>query len=142
MRVRTLPPLLTLLVFALAGTYALATTNSIEADIPFQFLIGDKVFPPADYFVDVSSDGGPSVLTIRTRTTGESALFDTNQLPEKEDPKAVELVFDTVGDKTYLTEVWGVENSGRRVKHIVDGKPVERAPEASRKHVTAIRIVR
>jgi hypothetical protein len=45
-----------------------------------------------------------------------------------------------VGDKTYLTEVWGVVDSGRAVKHLVDGHPVERVAQASRQHVAAVRI--
>ena len=97
-------------------TPAFAMSHSVQAEVPFEFLIGDKLLPPALYTFDIATDTGPSVLTIRT------------------------MMFDTVGDKTYLTEVCGVVDSGRAVKHLVDGHPLERAPEASRRHVSGVRI--
>jgi hypothetical protein len=141
MKTRILPGTVAILGLALLSTQALAVSTSIQAEIPFEFVIGDKVLSPARYIVEVAGGTGPSVLTIRTMEGGEPVMFDTNQMPEKADPKMLELVFDTVGDKTYLTEVWGVVDSGRAVKHLVDGRPVERVAEASRRHLTAVRVV-
>lgn len=140
MRIRTLQ--MTAAIAALTlGTQAFAVSGSIQAQVPFEFVIGDKVLPPASYIIEIAGSTGPSVLTIRTMATAERVMFDTNQVPEKDDPKMLGLVFDTVGNKTYLTEVWGVTDSGRSVKHLVNGRPLERAPEASRQRITAIRIV-
>jgi len=50
-------------------------------------------------------------------------------------------VFDKIGDTTYLMEVWGVTDSGRGVKHTVDGKPLAAVKNASRQKITATRIV-
>src|SRR5262245_30609558 len=123
---------------------ALGTTSamsaSIEAKIPFEFLIGDKTLPPAAYVVETASDIGASVLRIRAKDTGERTMFDTDQMPEKDDPKAIELVFEKQGDKVYLMEVWGVVDSGRGVKHIVDGQLLKRAT-GERQRITAIRVV-
>jgi hypothetical protein len=140
MKTRILSGTLALLGLVLGSTQAFAVSASIQADVPFEFVIGDKVLPPARYIVDVAGGTGPGVLTIRTMESGERVMFDTNQMPEKADPKTIELAFDTVGDKTYLTEVWGVTDSGRAVKHLVDGHAFDRAPEASRRHVTAVRV--
>jgi hypothetical protein len=140
MKINFLSGAIAILGLALLSTQAFAGSGSIQAQVPFEFVIGDKVLPPATYTFDIATDTGPGVLTIRTLTSGERLMFDTNQIPEKENPKTVELVFDTVGDKTYLTEVWGVVDSGRAVKHLVDGHPLARAPEASRRHVAAVRI--
>ena len=130
-----------ILGLVLGTTQTFAVSGSIQTEVPFNFVIGDRVLPPARYIVDIASGTEPGVLRIRKMESGEPLMFDTNQLPEKADPKMVELVFDTVGDKTYLTEVWGVSDSGRTVKHLVDGHPVERAPDASRRHLAAARIV-
>jgi hypothetical protein len=140
MKIRILLGTVAILGLVLGSTHAFNMAGSIQADIPFAFVIGDKVLPPATYIIDVASVTGPGVLTIRKTETGERVMFDTEQMPEKADPKMVELVFDTVGDKTYLTEVWGVVDSGRAVKHLVDGHPVERVAQASRQHVAAVRI--
>jgi hypothetical protein len=67
-------------------------------------------------------------------------MLDTDQLPAKDDPEAVTLVFDKIGDKLYLMEVWGVGNSGRGVKHIVDGEVLARGSEESRQRVAATRV--
>ena len=139
MRTRILPVALAIVGLALAGTHAKA--DSIEAQIPFEFVIGDKVMPPADYIIDVAGDTGPSVLTIRTKESGERVMFDTIQIAEKDAPDMLGLVFDTLGNKTYLTEVWGVVNTGREVKHMVDGQPLKRVTAAARKRIAATRIV-
>jgi hypothetical protein len=141
MRVKLLSETVAFFALALGSTHAFAVSGSIQAEIPFEFVIGDKVLPPAGYIVDVASGTEPGVLTIRTMKSGERVMFDTIQIAEKADPKMVELVFDTLSDKTNLTEVWGVVDSGRAVKHLVDGHPLERAPEALKRHVSAIRIV-
>lgn len=141
MRKNTLPITAAILTLALGSAQALAVSGSIQAQIPFEFLIGDTVLPAADYIIEIASGTGPSVLTIRTTATAQRVMFDTNQVPEKDDPKMLGLVFDTVGDKTYLTEVWGVTDSGRSVKHLVDGHPLKRAPAGSRHRITAIRVV-
>ena len=141
MKINILSGTIAILGLALLSPQAFAVNNSIQAVVPFEFVVGDKALPPARYTFDIATDTGPGVLTIRTLQSGERVMFDTTQLAEKADPKIAELVFDTVGNKTYLTEVWGVVDSGRAVKHLVEGQPLERAPEASRRHVPATRIV-
>jgi hypothetical protein len=140
MKITILSVTVAILGLALLSSQAFAVSGSIQVDIPFEFVVGDRVLPPAGYIVEVASSNGPGVLAIRKMESGEPVMFDTSQMPEKENPKMIELVFDTVGDKTFLTEVWGVVASGREVKHLVGGHPVERAPEASRRHLTAVRV--
>lgn len=36
-----------------------------SGEIPFEFVIGDRLLPPARYIVDVASGTGPSVTAIR-----------------------------------------------------------------------------
>lgn len=129
-----------LVAFALASTPSLAGTDgAIEADIPFEFQVADRVLPPGSYIVDLASGGGASVLMIRAKDGDMRVMFDTDQMTQKEDPKAIELVFDHVGGKVYLMEVWGLVASGREVKHTVDGKRLERAPPEARQRITVIR---
>ena len=141
MRIRALPVTLAIVGLALGSTQAPAGSGSIQTTVPFEFVIGDRVLPPAAYIVETASGSEPSVLTIRAVDGGDRLMFDTNQMPDKTDPKMLELVFDTIGNKTYLTEVWGVTDSGRSVKHMVDGRLLDRPSEASRRHVTALRVM-
>ena len=141
MKVRALKWAFALFPIALGIPQAFAQGHgAIEAKIPFAFNVGAKVLEPGDYIIDVAGNTGPSVLTIKEKESGKRVMLDTDQLPEKDDPKAITLVFDKIGDQFYLMEVWGVENSGRGVKHMVDGEMVKRATEESRQRITAIRI--
>jgi len=139
---RAVPWAVVLVSLFLGAPHALAQGyGEVEANIPFQFMVGDRVLAPGDYIVDVAGDTGPSVLILRAKNSGERIMLDTDQLPGREDPKAVSLIFDKIGDKLYLMEVWGVENSGRGVKHIVDGEMLARGSEDSRQRVGAVRVV-
>jgi hypothetical protein len=117
------------------------TNDRIQAKIPFEFTIGDKTFPSDEYIFDLAGSQQPHVLSIRAKNSGERTMFDTEQIPGIENPRGIDLVFDRVGDKTYLMEVWGVTDSGRGVKHVVDGQVVKRASDASRQHIRAVRVV-
>src|SRR5262245_28960513 len=64
---------------ALLGTEVKAASSSVQARIPFEFVIGEKVLPPADYIVDIAGTTGPSVLTIRAAASGDRVMFDTDQ---------------------------------------------------------------
>ena len=139
MRIRALPVTIAVLGLVLGGKQASAAP--IQTTVPFEFVIGDRVLPPADYIVETASSSEPSVLMIRAVEGGDRVMFDTNQMPEKTDPKMIQLVFHTIGNKTYLTEVWGLTDSGREVKHTVDGHLLERPSTASRRQVPAVRIV-
>ena len=139
---RAVPWAVALVSLLLGAPHALAQgKGEVEANIPFPFMVGDRVLAPGDYIVDVAGTNGPSVLVLRAKNSGERILLDTDQLPAKEDPKAVSLIFDKINDKLYLMEVWGVENSGRGVKHIVDGEVLARGSEDSRQRVAAMRVV-
>ncbi|HEX4824542.1 MAG TPA: hypothetical protein VFV19_09520 [Candidatus Polarisedimenticolaceae bacterium] len=53
-------------------------------------------------------------------------------LPDRDNSKTTSLVSDRVGDRFYLREIWGVENSGREVK---------RAGDSERQHLAASEVV-
>ena len=127
------------LALSFAPSFA-QTSGGIEAQIPFEFTIGGKTLPPADYIIDVAGSTSPAVLMLRAKDGSVRVMFDTDQLSEKRDPQTVTLVFDDLGSRIFLMEVWGVVDSGRSVKHIVDGQVVKRAPEASRRRLDAVRI--
>ena len=141
MKKRALSWALALIVLVLGAPHASARGHgAVEANIPFQFVVGDRVLESGDYIVDMAGTTGPSVLRLREKNGGERVMLDTDQLPAKDDPEAVTLVFDKIGDNLYLMEVWGVGNSGRGVKHIVDGEVLTRGSEESRQRVAATRV--
>jgi len=115
--------------------------GTIQAQIPFEFAVGGKLLPPGDYIFDLAGTTTPNVLVVRAKDGSTRVMFDTDQLSAKQDPETIALVFDDIGSRVYLTEVWGLENSGRGVKNMVDGVVLKRASEQSRRRVNATRVV-
>ena len=98
-------------VFAAALTFvvafvmggAMAHAQSVSAEITFPFAAGGKEMAAGKYSVDVAAD-------FRLRLTGpagERIFMPVITLLGRHDKDAdAELVFDKVGGKTLLSEVW------------------------------------
>jgi len=87
--------------FAMGG--AMAHAQSVSAEITFPFAAGGKEMAAGKYSVDVAAD-------FRLRLTGpagERIFMPVITLLGRHDKDAdAELVFDKVGGKTVLSEVW------------------------------------
>ena len=87
--------------FAMGG--AMAHAQSVSAEITFPFAAGGKEMAAGKYSVDVAAD-------FRLRLTGpagERIFMPVITLLGRHDKDAdAELVFDKVGGKTLLSEVW------------------------------------
>ena len=87
--------------FAMGG--AMAHAQSVSAEITFPFAAGGKEMAAGKYSVDVAAD-------FRLRLTGpagERVFMPVITLLGRHDKDAdAELVFDKVGGKTVLSEVW------------------------------------
>ena len=89
-------------------SHAQSSSGTISAKIPFEFLVGSKAFPAGQYnlvhqpralpALQIQSADGKhhAALTVITRLA---------KLHEGDAPRA-SFVFDTVGAKHYLSEVW------------------------------------
>jgi len=89
-------------IIALAVTSALAQGPSLRATIDFQFTVGTKMFPPGTYtFIKedpadvfrVTGDKHEAVAPVLTRVASMMPTLDA-------------VVFDVVGDKYVLAEIW------------------------------------
>ena len=87
--------------FVMSG--AMAHAQSVSAEITFPFAAGGKEMAAGKYSVDVAAD-------FRLRLTGpagERIFMPVITLLGRHDKDAdAELVFDKVGGKTVLSEVW------------------------------------
>ena len=91
-------------VALLAGSGLANAQRKIIFDVPFQFMAGDQTMQPGKYGVERAKTSG---ITIRD-TAGKSAaiLMPLTSLGRPELPSSAELVFDDVGGKMTLSEVW------------------------------------
>lgn len=96
-----------------AGTGRL--DHKIQADIPFDFMVGDKTFPAGTYtFAQPTIT--PGVLRIRSLDGHESVLVITQSVQESLTPSdETKLVFTRYGDLYFLAQAWIVgEIEGRK----------------------------
>ncbi len=80
-----------------------ATGAGISADIPFQFTAGGKSMPAGEYEGDLRQDGG-AIRLINTKT-GDSVVLMVQTAIAAQPGSASCLVFDTLGDDHYLSEL-------------------------------------
>lgn len=80
--------------------------TAIRVSVPNAFVLRDKTFEPGIYTFErtpVTNDS-PSLLIVRG-DNGKSMIFDTITSGMDNVAQSTQLVFDTVGDTTYLTGI-------------------------------------
>lgn len=115
---RTLPlSVITLtIVFAAAAVSTKGqSTPRVKAEIPFEFVVGDKTLPAGEYWV-LSTNQDGSALRIRNEKTSEGANRLTNSIEPRRSDTRARLVFHRYGQTYYLAEVWaGGDATGRQL---------------------------
>ena len=95
------------LTVLLAVTFGLAQSRNVRAKIPFEFTVAGKVFPAGEYTftydarlrrVAVSDSDKRSVDYVSIVTFLAAAMHTT--------PDDSHVVFDKIGNKHYLSELW------------------------------------
>ena len=96
----------TIALFTLATIFgagaALAQTNAVQATMPFDFTVGNKLLPPGTYKVVPVND---SVIEIQNNNRQVAVLSQTS--PDSTATANGKLVFDKFGDQYFLREVLG-----------------------------------
>lgn len=112
---------LTMLTLAVGLTLAAAvvsahgqSTQRVIANIPFDFIVGDKVLPSGKYTVSAATSDGQG-LRISNRDGKSSALRLTSVVAEKAAKPNARMVFHRYGQQYFLAEVWSGGNSGRQL---------------------------
>jgi hypothetical protein len=78
---------------------ALASDFAVQANVPFDFIVGDRVLPAGTYKITEQSAG---IIMIQNKDTHVTAM----SLAEGDDAtKGNKLVFDRYGDRYFLSEV-------------------------------------
>ena len=110
-------PLILIAMFASASVSTRAqTAYGVRADVPFDFIVGDKTIPAGHITAHgVTADmAGP--LSIRNRDQGELALRAGRRVLGTDDSDQCKLVFHKYGDNYFLSQVWVAgSDSGRQL---------------------------
>ncbi len=117
------------LIVALALATAVVSANAqspnrVMADIPFEFVVGDKTLPAGKYSVTPVTAGG--ALAIQ-KTDGRNSVLRLSDLAERDRNKThARLVFHRYGQSYFLAEVWNGESIGRQLRKSRQERAIER----------------
>ena len=103
--VATLTLIIPMAIIGFAGLRA-----RVSADVPFDFMIGNKEFKAGKYSIGrVNSIGTSETLILRGEDNREAFNFPTNNVYGKGEPSA-KLVFHRYGNQYFLAQVFDGES--------------------------------
>ncbi len=113
---------------------------TIRGDVPFTFIVGDTTLPAGKYDIKVLDGDSLNVLELRSINGHTSVVFDTENVETRGDQivNKGELVFDKIGDKYFLSQVWvaGSASGGKLIKSRME-KRLEASGVKSERHSIA-----
>ena len=129
-----------------AGMVANAQIESgvtIQASIPFAFVVGDTTLPAGNYTIKVLDGDSTHVLELRSVIGHTSVAFET-QNTETRGSRVVnksELVFHRIGDKYFLSQVWmaGIASGSELAKSRMEKKLEGRGTKSERRIAAILR---
>ena len=89
----------------MSASAQIESDTTIDANIPFAFVVKDKTLPAGKYVIRVADPTDLKVLEIRGARRGKGVLFETEGVQPERSPRKSELVFDKVGDTYFLSQV-------------------------------------
>ena len=117
-----------LLFVALAFVTAVASANAQRrsiADVPFEFVAGNKTLP-ADHYSITDGTMGREVVKISARKNDTSVFAMTVTLSRKASDEQGKLVFHRYGNRYFLAEIWtGGDREGQKLLKSREEKSIE-----------------
>lgn len=102
------------LAAAVVSANGQSTSVLVIADIPFNFIVGDKTLPVGKYTVRRASDDGKGLRI--SSLDGKSSVMRLSNLAEGTSKnRNARMVFHRYGQQYFLAEVWTGENYGRQL---------------------------
>ena len=99
--------------------------GQVVADIPFAFVVGDKVMTAGQYSVRRITQSGEALLISETDTK-DSIIRLTNLVESNSDNTRARLVFHRYGQNYFLAEVWNGGETGRMLLRSRRERAIER----------------
>lgn len=105
--------------------------DRIEVNIPFSFVLRERILPVGEYVVERTDPGRPNILTL-TNVHKSIVRVILMQRVEKNNPStASSLVFIQREGKLYLFQVWNVgAMNGAQVPSALDKETRDRRPQS------------
>jgi hypothetical protein len=105
-----------LMVLLIGGMAYAQAEPRIIANIPFAFIAGNKTLPAGEYTIDRPNTNEPDLLLIRGAEKRVALFLNAQNLEAGQTPNKTELVFNEIGDRYFLSQVWVAgEETGREI---------------------------
>ena len=113
------------LAFVTAAASANAQSRRSKADVPFDFVAGNKTLPAGQYNIADSTLAG-EVVKISARQKDASVFAMTVRLSSKAANDQGKLVFHRYGNRYFLAEIWtGGDREGQKLMKSREEKSIE-----------------
>lgn len=101
---------------AMTARAQIESDATIVANIPHAFVVRDTTLPAGKYTIRVADATDLNVLEIRSADGRTAVVFETESVQANRAPGKSELVFDKIGDKYFLSQVFlKGDNSGNQL---------------------------
>jgi hypothetical protein len=116
--------------------------TTVEADIPYAFIVGTTTLPAGKYTIRTLDDTSLNLLEIRSSNGRAAAAFETQSNLAERTPLQTELVFNKIGDQYFLSQIWVAgSDSGAQVEKSKMERGLEAGGSNSERHSVASQIV-
>ena len=100
-------PLILMAMFASAAVSTRAqAAYGVRADVPFDFVVGDRTISAGQVTAHGVSSNGAGPLAIRNLDQNEIVLRAGRAMLSTDDSDACKLVFRRYGNRYYLAQIW------------------------------------
>jgi hypothetical protein len=108
---------------------------TIEANIPYAFVVKDTQLPAGKYTIRVADETNPNMLEIRSAKGHTAVFFETENKLVNRTMRKSELVFDKIGDKYFLSQVFlKGDNSGNQLPESKMARRLEDGGHKAERH--------
>jgi hypothetical protein len=132
MKSRILKGMTTLLILAgLMLVAGVATANGqskdrLVAQVPFEFIVGDKTLASGEYHLRAVTSAGEALL-IKNADAGDAAIRMTSPIGYDHSKTYARLVFHRYDNRYFLSQVWmSGEGIGRELQRSAQERAIER----------------
>jgi hypothetical protein len=91
-------------IFTALTVFAASAQDRVEANIPFEFRVGQSLLPAGKYTVGTLGPSG--TVMIRSVDARAAAIVITNAAQTNQRPTTGKLVFRKYGETHFLSQVW------------------------------------
>jgi hypothetical protein len=116
-----------LVLVALPTVYG-QSEERVIASIPFEFTAGNRTLPAGDYTIN-RAENTPGMMLLRSEDSHSAVFFAVENTYSLQIAKQTELVFNKVGDRYFLSQIWVAgEDLGRELPKSRAERELERNP--------------